>query len=253
MEALAALCHSVTVYPITRISMSNIAEKKRRLERIKAEAEALERELECEEQRTDGLVAERFTTTAGRTGVVLTIPKDAPDVPILEYLIRAFIARGGRVWDAEERIKVWREARFDLVTPLEDFGEDNAEDLYNVLEEQPSAEDYAGCTLIWVVPTDQDVETHAGRSFMRLLKEKVNVLDPVAFLALALSSPDITDPATYPSWKYWELLGGLVDQHDSVSALGGDSNSGGLNLSWTTPGNSNSYYRARSVVRSTPG
>lgn len=169
-------------------------------------------------------IAERFTTATCKTGVILHIPalrdltKDERRMPIIEFLIRRFIALGGVVCDAEVRIKVWKTARFTQI-----WEDGDADDVYETLATQPLTEDVAGETYVYYMDTAQEIETNGGKSFNDLLEDGIEFVDPMAFLALLLSLKDPSDISSYPSRGMfrWEWVAGLVKQNGSTYALRG--------------------------------
>jgi hypothetical protein len=230
------------------------AEALAKIEEAKANIASLESYVgACGQKEAARPIAERFTTAAGRTGVILSIPEDCVDsaTPICEYLIREFIARGGVVWNAEERIKVWRTARFLPAGPLWHAWNVSAEKTYKSLPEQQPVGDLAGETMVFFLDTAQEVDTYVGESFEELMLTKVDVANPLAWLALFLSLADPTDVKSYPSFASWnwEWVGALVKKDGNTYALYGRSFSGGLYLGWGDPEGSYADCRARSVVR----
>lgn len=230
------------------------AEAMAKIEEAKANIAELESFVNAQESDAAARpLAERFTTASDRTGIVLSFPEcpSDPSMPVTEFMIRAFIAQGGQVWDAESRIKAWREARFDVETPLWKSWKGSAEKTFKALGAQATVGELAGETLVFFLDTAQEVETHIGESFDDLMEAEVDVVNPLIWLGLFCSLPDPSDIASYPSrasWK-WEWVGALIKTEYGTSALCGRSLSDGLNLGWDGPGNSNTVRRARSVVR----
>jgi hypothetical protein len=193
-------------------------------------------------------IAERFTTVGGRTGVILSIPRDVSDLsmPIVEYLVRSFVGRGGVLWgDIEDRIKVWRDAKFSLREPLWMLWKGSAEKTYKALSAQPTVGEVVGQTLVFLLDTAQE----------DLMEDEVDVANPVAWLSLFLSLDDPKNVNSYPALKgwNWEWVGALTKTEYGTCALGGGSFSVGLCLGWGAPGRSGAGYRARSVVAALAG
>jgi len=226
------------------------------LAKVQKEAESLKEFIAAQEKQNaagSSLIARRFTTNDAKTGVYLSIPSSVPNpsMPIMGYLIREFMDRGGKVYDAENRIKRWSAMRFVVRGGLCDAWKGGAAKTFCTLAKQPTVGDLLGQSFVWLVDTSGDIETHAGESFDDLMEAGVDVLNPMAFVALFLTAPDIADPATYTSFKgwRWEWVAGLLEIDDEVFAAGGYSRSVGLSAGWGAPGSSYSDGRARPVVR----
>jgi len=195
--------------------------------------------------------------SALHTGVILNLPTDPwpcdNNDTVTEFLARAFIARGGTIWNAEERIAFWSSLRFpqwgvSLATRWREHDGDIA-GVYQSLPPQPRFRDLAGQTLTFFLDTEQDVETNAGKSFSELMDADIDPINPIAFLALAHAISKPSDPTTYPAWKYWEWIGAIGRSGDTFGAAVAGAISDGLILRWAPRGASEPRDRARSALR----
>jgi hypothetical protein len=227
-------------------ALSSIEQLQQRAEELKAFVAAAERS----ESATAEHVAKRFVTADGATGAMLMIPFSVtdPSMSIMEYLMRDFMRRGGKLYDAESRIKRWSKMRFALHGRLCDAWNGSCAKTFRALPEQPTVGELLGQSFVWLVDTNEEIETHGGTSFIELMDEKVDVINPMAFMTLMLTVPDVANPSTYLSFKDWRWE--WIAAVDEDVAAYGYSYSDGLYARWDDPVSSYSNSRARPVVRS---
>lgn len=198
-------------------------------------------------------IAVRFSTDGGETGVILRFPNEAQlaayakelnvtEKALLamtgsEFLIRLFIARGGKVWDPEHRIAAWAKLRFPLDgTPLYELtaGMDSMSDLarlYKALDEQPTVADLIGHIETKFMSLRQNCEGE-GATFWKHMAERRELPDPFHILGLLLSLADPSDASSYPSTIGWERVGAITPE-GYVASLFSDGD--GVDAVWSGP------------------
>lgn len=200
------------------------------------------------------------------------------DMPVTTFLARHFEARGGKIYEKEERIAEWAKLRWqpddaeikagrktlaDVYTNAEDH-----EAAYNALKPQRTLADVQGMTLMSFADTAQNpaqkttllqsatsdsldyISTQgSGLSFEMLMKAGAEVTEPTDALAL-FAAVDPKNHNSYPDFRStWSWQAG-INSSGSAFAYTDD---GGADLGWSDPRNSDVYSRARSVLRGTPG
>lgn len=161
------------------------------------------------------IIAERFITTSGKTGIYVRFPDEVedPDMPVTEYMIRAFIARGGKVWDAENRIKVWKSLRWPTSgSPLWNVlkGSENYKIAYKQLPEQPTIGDLLSTEHVKLMRIEQNVNDGESMSFVDAMKKERDFPSPIHMLGLFLSLEDPLAVSAYFARYAWEWVGALT-------------------------------------------
>lgn len=232
----------------------------------------------------NGVFVTAYPTLSQVAKIALRLKKDPEELlsmPVTEFLIEHFAARGGIVHEKVERTKAWKKLRWahagspSISQRFEDaaaqFGFDPRKDfldvdgrrtdrydqthakVYGDLPVQQTVRDVAGTATITFTNVEKDgsriskqLGTVDDPSFISLLLQNIDALNPVEFLAFAGSNCNPKRFNTYPDLNTVELLSGITKE----GVARGDSGTVGIVMEVDFPQKRSGNFRARPVIRS---